>query len=36
LLKAGKTTEGREALNKYLEMNPEAKDAGMVRFTLAQ
>ena len=24
------------ALNRYLEMNPDAKDAGLVRFTLAQ
>jgi hypothetical protein len=36
LLKAGKTAEGRDALNKYLELNPGAKDAGMIRFTLAQ
>ena len=36
LLKAGKTAEGRDALNKYLELNPAAKDAGMVRYTLAQ
>jgi Zn-dependent protease with chaperone function len=36
LLKSGKTTEGREALGKYLALQPEARDAGMVRFTLAQ
>jgi len=36
LLKAGKTTEGREALNQYLTMKPDAKDAGIIRFTLAQ
>src|SRR6185295_3689223 len=36
LLKAGKTEDGRASLNKYLELNPGAKDAGMVRFTLAQ
>ena len=36
LLKTGKNTEGREALNKYLVLQPEARDAGMVRFTLAQ
>ena len=36
LLKAGKNTEGRDALNRYLTMKPEAKDAGIVRHTLAQ
>jgi len=36
LLKAGKTEEGRASLNKYLELNPGAKDAGMVRYTLTQ
>ena len=36
LLKSGKTTEGRDALNQYLTMNPDAKDAGIIRFTLAQ
>jgi hypothetical protein len=36
LLKAGRNDEGRAALNKYLEINPQAKDAGMVRFTLAK
>lgn len=36
LLKAGKAEDGRVALNRYLEMNPSAKDAGLVRFTLAQ
>lgn len=36
LLKAGKATEGRDALSKYLELNPGANDAGMIRFTLAQ
>jgi predicted Zn-dependent protease len=36
LLKTGKVAEGRESLTRYLTMNPEAKDAGVVRFTLAQ
>ncbi len=36
LLKAGRAEEGRVALNRYLEMNPNAKDAGLIRFTLAQ
>lgn len=36
LLKAGKTPEGREALNRYLTMKPDARDAGIVRHTLAQ
>lgn len=36
LLKAGKTEEARASLNKYLELNPKAGDAGMVRFTIAQ
>lgn len=35
-LKAGKVDDGRVALNRYLELNPSAKDAGLVRFTLAQ
>src|SRR5690349_12902132 len=34
LIKAGKVPEGREALNRYLTMKPDAKDAGIVRFTL--
>jgi Zn-dependent protease with chaperone function len=36
LLKAGKVEDGRFALNHYLELNPAAKDAGLIRFTLAQ
>ena len=36
LLKAGKTPEGREALNRYLTMKPDARDAGIVRYTLNQ
>jgi Zn-dependent protease with chaperone function len=36
LMKAGRTPEGREALNHYLTMKPDAKDAGIVRHTLAQ
>jgi Zn-dependent protease with chaperone function len=36
LLKAGQVPAGREALNRYLVLNPQAKDAGMVRYTLAQ
>jgi beta-barrel assembly-enhancing protease len=36
LLKARKIDDGRYALNRYLELNPGAKDAGLVRYTLAQ
>lgn len=36
LLKSGNTAEGRDALTRYLAMNPDAKDAGVIRFTLAQ
>jgi hypothetical protein len=36
LLKAGQVPAGREALNRSLVLNPQAKDAGMVRYTLAQ
>ncbi len=36
LLKAKKVDDGRYALNRYLELNPGAKDAGVVRYTLAQ
>jgi beta-barrel assembly-enhancing protease len=36
LIKAGKTAEGHEALNRYLVMNPAASDASVIRFTLAQ
>jgi predicted TPR repeat methyltransferase len=36
LIKAGKTPEGREALTRYLTMKPDAKDAGIVRYTLSQ
>ena len=36
LLKTGKHPEGRAALNKYLALQPDARDAAMVRFTLAQ
>jgi beta-barrel assembly-enhancing protease len=36
LIKAGKNPEGREALTRYLALKPDAKDAGIVRFTLAQ
>jgi tetratricopeptide (TPR) repeat protein len=35
LLKAGSKTEAHEALTRYLAMNPDAPDAGLVRFTLA-
>jgi Zn-dependent protease with chaperone function len=35
-LKAGNAVDGREALNRYLTMNPAARDAGAVRFALAQ
>jgi predicted Zn-dependent protease len=36
LLKAGRNEEGRHALARYLELAPDAKDAAMVRFTMAQ
>ena len=36
LLKAGQQGEGREALTRYLQLKPDASDAGMVRFSLAQ
>lgn len=36
LLKAGNATDGRGALARYLELDPAAADANMVRFTLAQ
>lgn len=36
LLKAGQREEGRNALARYLELAPDAKDAAMVRFTMAQ
>jgi len=36
LLKAGRSEEARAALNRYLELAPDAKDAGMIRFTLTQ
>ena len=35
-IKAGETAEGRDALNHYLTMKPDAKDAGIVRYTLNQ
>jgi predicted Zn-dependent protease len=36
LLKAGKVEDGRNALNHYLAMNPDANDVGVVRYTLNQ
>ncbi|MGD9599995.1 MAG: M48 family metallopeptidase [Steroidobacteraceae bacterium] len=36
LLKAGRTDDGRRALGRYLELKPDAMDAAMVRFSLAQ
>jgi predicted Zn-dependent protease len=36
LLKTGHKDEAHAALNRYLELMPGAKDAGMVRFTLDQ
>jgi beta-barrel assembly-enhancing protease len=36
LLKAGHQSEGRAALARYLELVPNATDAGMVRFSLTQ
>lgn len=36
LMKAGRIDEGREALRRYLQLDPTATDANMVRFSLAQ
>jgi predicted Zn-dependent protease len=36
LLKMGREAEAQEALNRYLAMKPEAPDAAMIRYTLAQ
>lgn len=36
LLKTGNVADGHAALDRYLAMVPDAKDAGVVRFTLAQ
>lgn len=36
LLKSGQSDDGRQALNKYLELRPDAADAAMVRFSLGQ
>jgi beta-barrel assembly-enhancing protease len=36
LLKGGRTPEGRQALEQYLTLKPDASDAAMVRFTLSQ
>ena len=36
LIKAGQRDPGHEALNRYLELKPNAKDAAMVRFALGQ
>ncbi len=35
-LKAGQGEDGRRALARYLDLRPEAKDAAMVRFAMAQ
>jgi beta-barrel assembly-enhancing protease len=35
-IKAGKGDEGRRALQRYLEMKPDASDAAMIRFSLGQ
>lgn len=36
LIKAGRGTDGRQALERYLAARPDASDAAMVRYTLAQ
>jgi predicted Zn-dependent protease len=36
LLKAGRRDEGKQSLSRYLELQPAAKDAAMVRFSLTQ
>ena len=35
LIKTGKGTEGRAALERYLELKPEASDAAMIRMTIS-
>ena len=35
-LKAGNVEDGRNALSRYLAMNPDANDVGVVRYTLNQ
>ena len=35
-MKAGNSDEGRRALHRYLELNPSAADAAMVRFSLGE
>jgi predicted Zn-dependent protease len=35
-IKAGKLEDGKRALERYLEMKPEAPDAAMVRFSVGQ
>ena len=35
-MKGGRPEEGRLALTRYLDLKPDAKDAAMVRFSLAQ
>ena len=36
LIKSGNRESGRKALQSYLELKPDAEDAPMIRFTLAQ
>lgn len=36
LLKAGQGEDGRRALGRYLDLKPDARDAGMVRFSISQ
>ena len=36
LLKSGNAVEGKAALSRYLELQPEAPDAAMVKFTINQ
>jgi predicted Zn-dependent protease len=36
LIKSGNVEEGRRSLERYLELHPNATDAAMVRFSLAQ
>ena len=36
LLKAGRGAEGHEALNRFLALDPQAPDAGMIRFAMTQ
>lgn len=35
LVKTGRVTEGRRALEKYIQINPDAPDASMIKLTIS-